>query len=206
MTETPETLAQRLRKFAAGRTEWRVQHPETGTYCIAYSNNDGYSINPELSAREWLSNHQRDYPNSQFAGYVVKSVILQTQSQQAMTEAAAALEAQAAQIAERDAQIEALRDEYERACKLVADMHAAAMGAAVGPSLGVVEDIAALKAAHDQQAAQIEALRADAEQSRRLIKSIARAMRYTQSRPGYAVDWSEMLKTIEAAMAAKEPR
>lgn len=52
--------------------------------------------------------------------------------------------------------------------------------------------------------AQIEALRADAERDRRLLKSIARTMRLVQLRPSYAVDWSEMLKTIDAAMAAKE--
>jgi predicted nucleic acid-binding Zn-ribbon protein len=44
-------------------------------------------------------------------------------------------------------QIDALREQYESACKLVADMHAAAMGAKVGPALGVVEDVAALRAA-----------------------------------------------------------
>jgi hypothetical protein len=44
-------------------------------------------------------------------------------------------------IAERDK----LRADYESACKLVADMHAAAMGGVVGPAAGVVEDVAALR-------------------------------------------------------------
>jgi hypothetical protein len=43
--------------------------------------------------------------------------------------------------AERDA----LREQYESACKLVADMHAAAMGGNFGPALGVVEDVSALR-------------------------------------------------------------
>lgn len=51
-------------------------------------------------------------------------------------------EARAAQAAE----MEALRSSYEGACKLVADMHLAAMGQMVGPVLGVVEDVAALRA------------------------------------------------------------
>ena len=44
------------------------------------------------------------------------------------------------------AEIERLREDYGRACKLVADMHAAAMGEITGPALGVVEDVAALRA------------------------------------------------------------
>jgi chromosome segregation ATPase len=39
----------------------------------------------------------------------------------------------------------ALRDDHERACGLVAEMHAAAVGEVRGPTLGVVEDIAALR-------------------------------------------------------------
>ena len=61
-------------------------------------------------------------------------------------------------------------------------------------------------AALEAQAAQIEALRADAEQGRRLLRSIASTMRLVQLRPSLSVDWSEMLKTIDAAMAAKEPK
>ena len=43
------------------------------------------------------------------------------------------------------AEKEAFRLQYEAACKLVADMHRAAMGGSVGPVLGVVEDVAALR-------------------------------------------------------------
>lgn len=48
-----------------------------------------------------------------------------------------------------DAELVALRADYENACKLVADMHAAAMGGNFGPAIGVVEDIAALRAERD---------------------------------------------------------
>jgi hypothetical protein len=41
---------------------------------------------------------------------------------------------------------ERLRDDYGNACKLVADMHMAAMGQAIGPVRGVVEDVADLRA------------------------------------------------------------
>ena len=43
-------------------------------------------------------------------------------------------------------ELESAKDAYLNACKLVADMHAAAVGAMTGPRLGVVEDVAALKA------------------------------------------------------------
>lgn len=42
------------------------------------------------------------------------------------------------------------KEAYLNACKLVADMHAAAVGGATGPRLGVVEDVAALKTERDE--------------------------------------------------------
>lgn len=51
-----------------------------------------------------------------------------------------------AQIAKLQAERDVLKIDRDRACKLVADMHAAAMGGMVGPALGVIEDIAALRA------------------------------------------------------------
>jgi len=47
------------------------------------------------------------------------------------------------------AEIERLRDDYTRACKLVADMHMAAMGGVIGPVLGVIEDVEALRIERD---------------------------------------------------------
>lgn len=61
-------------------------------------------------------------------------------------EAHEALAAELRRLAEVEAERDALKADYERACKLVADMHMAAMGGVVGPVLGVVEDVAALKA------------------------------------------------------------
>jgi len=77
-------------------------------------------------------------------------------------------------------QIDALREQYESACKLVADMHAAAMGAKVGPALGIVEDVAALREqltlAESVRASQVaglvegmEALQRDAARWRTLV-------------------------------------
>lgn len=41
---------------------------------------------------------------------------------------------------------ERLREDYERACKTVAEMHAAAVGEIRGPTVGTVEDVAAVRA------------------------------------------------------------
>lgn len=40
---------------------------------------------------------------------------------------------------------EEMTGNYEGACKLVAEMHAAAVGKITGPRLGVVEDVAAIR-------------------------------------------------------------
>ena len=48
--------------------------------------------------------------------------------------------------------------DYERACKLVADMHAAAVGEVRGPSIGPVEDVAALHLAAKQMGQQLKEL------------------------------------------------
>jgi hypothetical protein len=48
-------------------------------------------------------------------------------------------------VRELRAENAALRADYESACGLVADMHAAAVGEVRGPTLGVVEDIEALR-------------------------------------------------------------
>src|SRR5574343_1197292 len=43
------------------------------------------------------------------------------------------------------AEVERLKGDYHHACKLVADMHAAAVGEVTGPKAGVVEDVAAVR-------------------------------------------------------------
>jgi hypothetical protein len=62
---------------------------------------------------------------------------------------AAREEARAAAVAEAVAMRrdrDTVKAELERACKLIADMHSAAVGEVTGPRLGVVEDVAALRA------------------------------------------------------------
>ena len=58
-------------------------------------------------------------------------------------------------------EIDALRADYGQACKLVADMHAAATGRhGEGPRLGVIEDVASVRAELVALRAQVEALKA----------------------------------------------
>lgn len=45
------------------------------------------------------------------------------------------------------AEVRRLKSDYERACKTVAEMHAAAVGEIAGPRLGVVEDVKVLREA-----------------------------------------------------------
>ena len=52
-----------------------------------------------------------------------------------------------------------LKEDYQRTCHLVAQMHMAAMNGVIGPKRGVIEDIADLREERDTLAAQNEALR-----------------------------------------------
>lgn len=61
-------------------------------------------------------------------------------------------------IASLTEEMDRLREDYERVCKTVADMHAAAMGEITGPKRGVVEDIYDLKAERDSLKAEYEEL------------------------------------------------
>jgi len=81
-------LVEELRSASAGRHEWRVQDPKDGSYCIAFSRNDGYSLDPEREARAWLAEQQALYPGSKKASYVVARVHVQTRSEQLMQHAA----------------------------------------------------------------------------------------------------------------------
>jgi len=45
-----------------------------------------------------------------------------------------------------EAELQGARDSYDRACKTVALMHAAAVGEMRGPTIGVVEDVEAVRA------------------------------------------------------------
>lgn len=88
---TTPPLSERLRAAAIGRQEWRVQDPKDGAYCIAFSREDGFSFDPERDARAWLAGHQKRFPDSPKAGYVVACVTVQTQAQRLLQEADEAL-------------------------------------------------------------------------------------------------------------------
>lgn len=47
-------------------------------------------------------------------------------------------------------EIARLNTEYQEVCRLVAQMHLAAVGGVVGPKLGVIEDVKAMKESHDK--------------------------------------------------------
>ena len=61
-------------------------------------------------------------------------------------------------IEKLQAENERLKTEYGNACKLVADMHAAAIGQAVGPIRGVVEDVTDVRLESDALAAKLATL------------------------------------------------
>lgn len=93
----------------------------------------------------------------------------------------------AGELAARDIEIADRRADYERACALVADMHAAAMGGVVGPARGIVEDVADLRAErdalHKALAGALEAMELHGQQ-------------YPHMQKGYTLD------AIDAALAA----
>lgn len=92
-------LVERLRGAAsAGYDEWRVQNPDGGSYCIAFSWPESHD--PEREARAWLADHKARFPDSQFAGYVVACVRVVPLKDKLLTEAADALERQQAEIAD----------------------------------------------------------------------------------------------------------
>ena len=62
------------------------------------------------------------------------------------------------QVDELTADLSDMRDDYMRACKAVSDMHMAAMGGVVGPVLGVIEDVAALRAERDSLKSELQAM------------------------------------------------
>jgi len=86
------------------------------------------------------------------------------------------LRRQHAEIAELRVEVERLQQDHGRACKLVADMHAAATGRpGEGPCLGVVEDVAAVRA-------EVERLREMAGKWESLFQAQARLSEVAQER------------------------
>jgi hypothetical protein len=83
-------LAERLRKLATGRVEWRVQDPVERCYCISFDRSD--CINPERDARAWLADFQRRYPRHAHAKYEAAEVRVFTELERAALEAADVLD------------------------------------------------------------------------------------------------------------------
>jgi hypothetical protein len=104
-----------------------------------------------------------------------------------------------AEIAKLRAEVERLQQDYGRACKLVADMHAAATGRpGEGPRHGVVEDVAAVRA-------EVERLREALRIAEAALSDIGDADR----EPGDDVAWCEqraaqVIPIARAALARKE--
>ena len=87
-------LIARLEAASQGWDEWRVQHPETGSYCMRFHRLD--TSNPEMAARNWLDEHMSRYPDSKFVGYVVAKVRSYSQQDELIREAIEALKAKGA--------------------------------------------------------------------------------------------------------------
>ena len=99
-------LADELEYLAHGRTEWRVQDPISKAYCISFDR--ASSLNPERDAREWLSSHVSNHPNSPKARYEVAQSLCFTYLEESARQAASLLRTQAARNAELEAEREKL--------------------------------------------------------------------------------------------------
>lgn len=90
-SEVLGALVEKLRSAAsAGYDEWRVQDPNDGAHCIAYSWPD--SLFPEREARAWLDYQKARFPQGRYAGYVVSCVRVVPTKDQLLKQAADELE------------------------------------------------------------------------------------------------------------------
>lgn len=87
-------LVNRLRAASVGHEEWRIQSPEDGAYCLAFSRGEWgvRCLNPEREARQWLAESRRRDPCGRYAGFEVACVYVQTDDQLLMLQAASALD------------------------------------------------------------------------------------------------------------------
>lgn len=85
-----QELIERLRQYN-GIVECRVQHPQTGCYCVSFDWHN--SFNPKRNADEWLADHKKRFPDHEYSTtYVVKEVRVPSQQDEACQEAADAIE------------------------------------------------------------------------------------------------------------------
>jgi len=127
-------LAGELHSHVHGRTEWRVQDPVSKAYCISFDR--ASSLNPERDAREWLSSHVSNHPNSPKAKYEVAQVHCFTELEESALKAIVILSTQAASIASLESERDQLRAELERLREFFdADMAVAKIYDEVSPGL-----------------------------------------------------------------------
>ncbi len=98
-TPTPEAvtdLADKLRKLATGRTEWRVQNPVTQSFCMSFSYAE--CVNPQMEATEWRANFASKFPDHPHATYEVAEVRVFSDLEETALKAAAIISDRAAQV------------------------------------------------------------------------------------------------------------
>ena len=105
-------LVERLRSACSGYDEWRVQDPNDGSYCIAFSWPE--TMNPERAAREWLADHKARFPDSHHAHFVVACVRVVPHKDRMLLEAAEALDEQQRTLDENEALRERMADLLSR--------------------------------------------------------------------------------------------
>ncbi len=86
------SMTEELRNAGRGREEWRVADPKDGSYCMVFSHYDGHTFNPEREAHEWLDDHRRRFPDSQFAGHEVRRVVARDRTDDLLHSAAEHIE------------------------------------------------------------------------------------------------------------------
>lgn len=65
----------KMRALCQPQVEWRVEHPVSGDYCFQGGKRE---------VDEWFDDHKQRFPNSRFAGYVVKEHAVLTPTQSAL--------------------------------------------------------------------------------------------------------------------------
>ena len=85
-------LIARLEATSQGRDEWRVQNPDTKTFCMVFTWPD--VTDPEMEARDWLAGVKFRYPNHEFCNYVVAKVRTYSPQDELIREAIEALKAE----------------------------------------------------------------------------------------------------------------